>query len=388
MGLCFPRSKDDRSPSTKSLNSPSIDEYLPRRLSVVPINNTPSAEDPFCNSPGLSPQDFKDFNNRRSYPSRSVLKIEGKMGSRHQKSFEGKRVNIIGDSGPEIMRKLGIAVTCKKGLKLNLPNQDDFTIVIDENCYYFGVFDGHGNDGHEVSNYVRRYLPMQIMAHDLFEIDILRAFTDCYLKINQTLETLGSGKDAEFDTLLSGTTATSIIVKNNHLYIGHVGDSRAILGLKREDGYEAFRVTIDHKPMLPEEKKRIESKKGQVKRLDNDIPYRIFVKDQNYPGLSTSRALGDLLAQKVGVIPDPQICEMEISINTEYLIICSDGVWEFISDQEALETVASFGKNVELAVEALATLAYERWIENEKDISDDITVIIVLMPSLLNFGNV
>ncbi|CAG9316990.1 unnamed protein product [Blepharisma stoltei] len=386
MGLCFARSKDEKSPSTKSINSASIDDYLPRRLSVVPMNNYSSIEEPLSNYAGISP---REINSQSRYqPSQSLVKVEGKIGSRHQKGFEGKKMSIIGNSGLQIMQKAGIAVACKKGLKPNYPNQDDFAIIIDEDFYYFGVFDGHGQDGHEVSSYVKHKLPTQIMEHELFEIDLLRTITESYLKINQNLEKIGTAKNGEFDTLISGTTATSIIIRKNRLYIGHVGDSRAILGIKGENGYEALRLTIDHKPMLPEEKKRIEAKKGQVRRLDNDIPYRVFVKDQNYPGLSTSRALGDVIAQQVGVIPNPQTAEMEINVNTEYLILCSDGVWEFLSDQEALDIVASYGRNVEMAVEALATLSYEKWIENEKDISDDITVIVAIVPSLLNFEKI
>jgi len=49
---------------------------------------------------------------------------------------------------------MGISIVCKKGLKPESPNQDDFSILIDGPSFILGVYDGHGMHGHHVSHYV------------------------------------------------------------------------------------------------------------------------------------------------------------------------------------------------------------------------------------------
>ncbi|CAG9321042.1 unnamed protein product [Blepharisma stoltei] len=312
--------------------------------------------------------------------------IEGMQSTRIQKGFEDKKMNIDGDFAKiEAIQSMGIGFACKKGLKPHAPNQDDFAIVLDANFKFFGVFDGHGTDGHEVSNYIHSRLPTTLMTHPSFESDILTAFTESFLQTNTNLKDLCESENAKFESTLSGSTATTVLLRGTHIYIGHVGDSRAIMGIKRANTFEAVRLTLDHKPMLPEEKERIESRNGEVKKLPDDIPHRIFVKGKDYPGLSTSRAIGDFLAQEVGVISTPQVCDIELTEESTYLIMCSDGVWEFINDQEAVDTVSKSGTNAKQAAERLASLAWGKWIQYEEDVVDDITVIVAYLPNLVKF---
>ena len=62
------------------------------------------------------------------------------------------------------------------------------------------------------------------------------------------------------------------------------------------------------------EKKRIYQMGGVVEKAldENDKetgPYRVWAKDEDYPGLAMSRSIGDIDAKSVGVIPNPQIFE-------------------------------------------------------------------------------
>ena len=66
-------------------------------------------------------------------------------------------------------------------------------------------------------------------------------------------------------------------------------------------------------------------------------PFRVFIKGQENPGLAMSRSIGDIEAKTCGVIPNPQIIEYDISSKTKYMIACSDGIWEFISNEEDME---------------------------------------------------
>ena len=62
-------------------------------------------------------------------------------------------------------------------------------------------------------------------------------------------------------------------------------------------------------------------------------PARVWLQDVDVPGLAMSRSLGDYVAQSVGVIPDPEINIYDISVDDRFLIIASDGVWEFLSNE-------------------------------------------------------
>jgi len=97
------------------------------------------------------------------------------------------------------------------------------------------------------------------------------------------------------------------------VWVGHVGDSKSIICLQETGKHKAKEVTIDHKPTLPMEKKRILSMGGEVRLLEGDVPHRVFVKGRAFPGLAMSRACGDLIANSVGVSCEPDIAEFEVN---------------------------------------------------------------------------
>ena len=87
---------------------------------------------------------------------------------------------------------------------------------------------------------------------------------------------------AEEIALGTGCTACSAIITQTDIYVGNSGDSRAVLAKKNGDKYIAVEMSIDHKPELPEERRRIEKAGG-------------FVEDNRVKGvLNLSRSLGDL----------------------------------------------------------------------------------------------
>lgn len=294
-----------------------------------------------------------------------------------QQGFEEKRMSIKGDNvKSRFLNELGIAVACRKGLKPESPNQDDYCAIVDEKCLLLGVFDGHGPHGHYVSDFVHSFLPDVIMRHEEFEINTCAAMKQSFFIANESLVVHCNNPDSQFDCLISGTTATVAVVKDGKLYMANVGDSRAVMGKNTASGYVASRISVDHKPNLPEEKSRIESKNGEVKQIPMDIPYRLFLKGREFPGISMSRAIGDSIAQTVGLICDPSVICIDLKDEDEFILICSDGVWEFIDDQEAVELFLYSGKNVKQYADRLATLSWSRWIHNEVDMVDDITVVV------------
>ena len=61
-------------------------------------------------------------------------------------------------------------------------------------------------------------------------------------------------------------------------------------------------------------------------------PARVWHLHEDIPGLAMSRSFGDQAAAEVGVNSIPEITEMNLQESDKFLILASDGVWEFISN--------------------------------------------------------
>jgi len=72
-------------------------------------------------------------------------------------------------------------------------------------------------------------------------------------------------------------------------------------------------------------------------------PPRVWLQSVWVPGLAMSRALGDQLAHHVGVSSRPDVVQLDLEPADRFLVLASDGVWEFMSSQEAVELVAGCG---------------------------------------------
>lgn len=98
-----------------------------------------------------------------------------------------------------------------------------------------------------------------------------------------------------------------------------------------------------------------------------------------------SRALGDLMGyREAGISADPTIVEHKVGVNDKFLLLCSDGVWEFMCPDDVTKQVLgqdgkSFPQGKDLADVAyhLAQEAHERWLAEEEDVADDITVLMI-----------
>jgi serine/threonine protein phosphatase PrpC len=152
-------------------------------------------------------------------------------------------------------------------------------------------------------------------------------------------------KDRSFDANFSGTTTVTVMLNGHRLICSNSGDSRAIV-CSYYQNYEAGSTYMtgtwvaeplsrDHKPDLEDEFLRISACNGRVEPFKTPAgdpigPYRVWLKTSNIPGLAMSRSLGDGLAASVGVIPDPEFYERDLTTDDKFIIVASDGVWEFL----------------------------------------------------------
>lgn len=93
-----------------------------------------------------------------------------------------------------------------------------------------------------------------------------------------------------------------------------------------------------------------------------------------------SRSLGDRIAHSVGVSAEPEINDVLLSSQDKIIISASDGVWEFLSNNDVASIVFPFYLKgaPEAAANALVKAAYNKWKE-EEDVIDDITVVIIFL---------
>jgi len=297
--------------------------------------------------------------------------VSGTQTDDLQKGFDDKKSDKKGDAASG--QHLGYA--CKKGLKPESPNQDDYCIFQADGVGIYAVFDGHGPFGHDISNFVHATLPRCFVKERDFQSNPERALSEAFTK-TQSLCVEEASQPGKFDCTLSGTTATLLMHRSNELFAAHVGDSRAVLARRGRAGFEAKDITIDHKPHNEEERKRIQAAGGQVRHLEGDIPHRIFLAGKMYPGLAMSRSIGDTVGASAGVSSTPDVTRWKVEKDWRFVLLCSDGVWEFITSQEAVDIVAKFPPaDVQQAVEALAQESWSRWIKEETNVVDDISVI-------------
>jgi len=243
------------------------------------------------------------------------------------------------------------------------------------------VFDGHGEEGRTVSSHFKTRVP-QLLANST-------AFNEPLSTGEAIKEALDCAEreivdDIDVDTTLSGSTGVVGIIRGAKLFMANVGDSRAVFGVDGENGKILARdVTLDHKPDLPNEKKRIQEIGGRVfaVRFDDGIdgPARVWLSYADLPGLAMSRSLGDTIAKEAGVISQPDLFEVDLTVQHKFLIIATDGLWEFMSSQEVVDIVSKYANSenpdAESAIEELIDVSARRWRQNEP-VVDDTSIIV------------
>lgn len=181
--------------------------------------------------------------------------LSGKHADGQQKGFENKVIEAAGSSAQLYQSALKIGFACKKGLKPESPNQDDFCILLVDDWGFFGVFDGHGPYGHDISSFVHDALPGYLVRNPTFHTDPTQALQEAFQRTqNECAQRSDRGL---FDAAMSGTTGACCIWKDKSLHIAHVGDSRVVTAHAKDSTYSVGFATGDHKPCSPGEKERI-----------------------------------------------------------------------------------------------------------------------------------
>jgi serine/threonine protein phosphatase PrpC len=131
--------------------------------------------------------------------------------------------------------------------------------------------------------------------------------------------------------------------------------------------------------LVAEEAERIAESKGRVFSLEDEPGvYRMWSQRPNGEtpgGLALSRALGDFCLKDFGLISVPDVTQREISNRDKFVILATDGVWDVVSNQEALQIVSSTADR-EKSAKRLVEFAVGAWKQKKRGIAtDDISAI-------------
>ena len=278
-------------------------------------------------------------------------------------------------------------------------NQDNLfkTKFEDLDISFYGICDGHGEEGHLVSEFIKIHLPLIIYKeikslyyliedNNKNEEQIKAYFSEiCKQSFDIANKKLISNKN--IDSSLSGSTCISLLFYEDLIISANLGDSRAIMGKLIDNKWTYELLSRDHNLSEIDEVLRIKYKNGEIHPfLDEDGsfsgPNRVWIKGQGIPGLAMTRSFGDIIGSTVGVINEPEIKFFKHKKENKFIIIGSDGLWEYISCQEAINIVAEFyeDKNFDSnnAVIKLFQEARNKWIENQNYI-DDISIIVLFL---------
>eukprot|EP00475_Leptophrys_vorax_P000447 TRINITY_DN10246_c0_g1_i1.p1 TRINITY_DN10246_c0_g1~~TRINITY_DN10246_c0_g1_i1.p1 ORF type:complete len:275 (+),score=24.50 TRINITY_DN10246_c0_g1_i1:123-827(+) len=222
----------------------------------------------------------------------------------------------------------------------------------------FGVFDGHG--GSRAAEYVKEHLFNNLVEHPEFSSNIKQAITETFKRTDDDYLSTDNGQNRD-----AGSTASTAVLLGTKLLVANVGDSRTVVCRKGV----ATPLSKDHKPNRVDEKERIEQAGGSV----------MWAGTWRVGGvLAVSRAFGDKLLKRY-VVAEPEIEEYDVTPEDEFLVLASDGLWDVVKDQDAIEMAIKL-LDAEEAAKFLTQEAYRRGS------ADNITCVVVRFHHVQDHG--
>ncbi|XP_043720779.1 probable protein phosphatase 2C 74 [Telopea speciosissima] len=238
--------------------------------------------------------------------------------------------------------------------------EDGFSVITDilgdPKQVFFGVFDGHG--GRAAVDYATENLGKNIVAAigevGKAEDQIEKAIRKGYLTTDNDFLSKGQ---------CSGACVATVLLKDRELYVANAGDCRVVLS--RKGVGEA--LTSDHRLNREDERSRIENLGGYVS-CRNGV-WRA------QDTLAISRSIGDQ-SLKEWIISEPEIKKLHLTSDCEFLIVASDGLWDKVNNQEAVDVVLKH----KITLESCKKLVD---ISSRRGNKDDATVMVINLQNFL-----
>ncbi|GLT38667.1 hypothetical protein SLA2020_128990 [Shorea laevis] len=293
--------------------------------------------------------------------------------------------------------------------------EDHSQVETAKDATFVGIYDGHG--GPNASRFVSKHL-----FHNLFRLALEKGTIS-----EDVLRRAVIATENEFLALVQSTFGTNPLIAavgtccligviwEGTLYVANLGDSRAVIGcLGKSKVVVAEQLTKDHNVGLEELREEVRSLyphdpnivveeggtwrvKGllQVSRAIGDA----FMKQPEYyrnPSINAYYHIPEPFNRPV-VTPEPSLNRRILQASDKFIIFASDGLWEFLTNQQAVDIVVQYpraGIAKKLAERALREAAKKRWMHFNKfmkvpkgkrrEFHDDITVVVIFIdPELL-----
>ncbi|XP_042493712.1 probable protein phosphatase 2C 60 [Macadamia integrifolia] len=279
---------------------------------------------------------------------------------------------------------------------------------------FVGIYDGHG--GPETSRYINEHLFHNLKRftseQQAMSVDVIRKAFQATEEGFFSLVTRQWPMKPQIAAV--GSCCLVGVICSGTLYIANVGDSRAVLGRLVKATGEVLSVQLS-----AEHNASIESVRQELHSLHPDDSQIVVLKHNVWrvKGLiQVSRSIGDVYLKKSEfnreplyakfrlrepfrrpiLSSEPSISVHQLQQHDQFLIFASDGLWEHLSNQEAVDIVqnnprsGSARRLVKLALQEAAKKREMRYSDLKKidrgvrrHFHDDITVIVVFLDSNL-----
>jgi len=226
---------------------------------------------------------------------------------------------------------------------------------------FYAVYDGHGgiSSAHTAEHVLHLLL---VNSEEFKKGDIKTAIINAYKQTDHKILSDNS-------YVRDGSTAVTVLILGNKLYLANCGDSECVIAKKQGDIYIAELLSKKHSPDDPDERQRIEDAGGRV------ILGRVM------GSLAVARALGDSeyktpnnRAQHDYVTSDPFVKEYDLTPENEFLILACDGLWDKLTYDNAVQFIASYKKDKRPALQTAKDIVA---LALNKGSMDNVTSIIV-----------
>ncbi|ESR39279.1 putative protein phosphatase 2C 78 [Citrus sinensis] len=291
--------------------------------------------------------------------------------------------------------------------------EDQGQVFTSPSATYVGVYDGHG--GPEASRFITRHL-----------FPFLHKFTTEQGGLSaEVIKKAFDATEEEFLHLVKrswsarpqiasvGSCCLVGVIAKDVLYVANLGDSRAVLGRRVSENRKnmlvvAERLSVDHNVGVEEVRKEVEA------LHPDDSHIVVFSRGVwRIKGIiQVSRSIGDVYLKKpefsrdhgfhhfrlpiplkrAVMTAEPSILIRKLKSNDLFLIFASDGLWEQLSDEAAVEIVSRnprSGIAKRLVRAALQAAARKREMRYEdikriqkgarRHFHDDITVVVIYL---------
>ncbi|KAE8668330.1 putative protein phosphatase 2C 64 [Hibiscus syriacus] len=279
---------------------------------------------------------------------------------------------------------------------------------------FVGVYDGHG--GPETSRYINDHLFQHLKRFTAeqqgMSVDVIRKAYQATEEGFLSLVTKQWPMKPKIAAV--GSCCLVGVICGGTLYVANLGDSRVVLGraVKATGEVLAIQLSAEHNVC-------IESVRQEMKSLHPDDSQIVVLKHNVWrvKGLiQISRSIGDVYLKKAEfnreplykkfrlrepfkkpiLSADPSISTHQLHPQDQFVIFASDGLWEHLSNQEAVDIVQNHPRSgsakrlVKTALQEAAKKREVRYSDLKKidrgvrqHFHDNITVIVVFLDSNL-----